>query len=149
MKDTSTSCCRETHLGTFMDVHCGCENIEQVKPEFHSHALPPPGKKGRTYICSCLLFLRATEGAKLLMRAWIEELQVQAKAPQAKANDQPGFNWALKKTAGQVCHYLPCVLRLVSALKWSMLVSVLCRRLTTVTPDIGSWLLASTWSSPT
>ena len=76
--------------------------VGQLKPEDHSHALPPPGKKGRTYICSCMLFLRPTEGAKLLMRAWIKELQERQWSPSQKANDQPAFNWALNKTAGQV-----------------------------------------------
>jgi rhamnogalacturonan II specific xylosyltransferase len=75
----------------------------QVKPLDHSHELPPPGKKGRTYICSCMIFLRPTEGAKLLLRKWIEELKEQPWSKQKKANDQPGFNWALNKTAGQVC----------------------------------------------
>lgn len=74
----------------------------QLKPEDHSHALPPPGKKGRTYICSCMLFLRPTEGAKLLMRAWIKELQERQWSPSQKTNDQPAFNWALNHTAGQV-----------------------------------------------
>lgn len=76
--------------------------VGQLKPEDHSHALPPPGKKGRTYICSCMLFLRPTEGAKLLMRAWIKELEERHWSPSRKANDQPAFNWALNKTAGQV-----------------------------------------------
>ena len=74
----------------------------QVKPLEHSHALPPPGKKGRPYICSCMIFLQPTEGAKLLMRKWIEELKEQPWSKQAKSNDQPAFNWALLKTAGQV-----------------------------------------------
>jgi rhamnogalacturonan II specific xylosyltransferase len=76
--------------------------IGQLKPEDHSHALPPPGKKGRTYICSCMLFLRPTEGAKLLMRTWIKELEERQWSPSSRANDQPAFNWALNKTAGQV-----------------------------------------------
>lgn len=41
-------------------------------------------------------------GAKLLMKAWIKELQDQPWSPRRKANDQPGLNWALNKTAGQV-----------------------------------------------
>ena len=81
----------------------GLELWMQVKPLDHSHELPPPGKKGRTYICSCMIFLRPTEGAKLLLRKWIEELKVQPWSKQRKSNDQPGFNWALNKTAGQVC----------------------------------------------
>lgn len=68
----------------------------------HPHDLPPPGKKGRTYICSCMIFLRPTVGAKDVMRNWIEELQAQPWSKKAKSNDQPAFNWALNKTAGQV-----------------------------------------------
>ncbi|RZC67669.1 hypothetical protein C5167_011372 [Papaver somniferum] len=78
----------------------------QIKPLDHSNALPPPGKKGRTYICSCMIFLRPTPGAKLVMKKWIEEHQDQPWSKKAKANDQPGFNWALNKTAGQVDLYL-------------------------------------------
>lgn len=73
-----------------------------MKPLNHSHDLPPPGKKGRTYICSCFIYLRPTAGAKLLMNKWIEELQDQPWSRAKKANDQPAFNWALNKTAGQV-----------------------------------------------
>lgn len=73
-----------------------------MKPLNHSHDLPPPGKKGRTYICSCFIYLRPTNGAKLLMNKWIEELQDQPWSRAKKANDQPAFNWALNKTAGQV-----------------------------------------------
>lgn len=82
------------------------DDMALIKPEAHSHALPPPGKKGRTYICSCMLYLRPTKGAKLLMKAWIKELQDQPWSPRRKANDQPGLNWALNKTAGQVDVYL-------------------------------------------
>ena len=74
----------------------------QVKPLNHSHALPPPGKKGRPYICSCMIFLQPTEGAKLLMRRWIDELKEQPWSKKVKSNDQPAFNWALLKTTGQV-----------------------------------------------
>jgi rhamnogalacturonan II specific xylosyltransferase len=74
----------------------------QVKPLDHSHDLPPPGKKGRTYICSCMIFMRPTDGAKLVMKKWIEELKAQPWSKTKKANDQPAFNWALNKTAGQV-----------------------------------------------
>ncbi|OMP08535.1 Reticulon [Corchorus olitorius] len=77
-----------------------------VKPPNHSHDLPPPGKKGRTYICSCMIFMRPTDGAKLVMKKWIEELQAQPWSKAKKANDQPAFNWALNKTAGQVDLYL-------------------------------------------
>ncbi|KAF8719907.1 hypothetical protein HU200_024671 [Digitaria exilis] len=82
------------------------DDMTPVKPLDHSHELPPPGKKGRTYICSCMIFLRPTEGAKLLLRKWIEELKDQPWSKQRKSNDQPGFNWALNKTAGQVCFSL-------------------------------------------
>ncbi|KAG0564646.1 hypothetical protein KC19_8G127900 [Ceratodon purpureus] len=82
------------------------DDMAMIKPEDHSHALPPPGKNGRTYICSCMLYLRPTEGAKLLMRAWIKELQERQWSPSHKTNDQPAFNWALNKTAGQVDVYL-------------------------------------------
>ncbi|KAL5662067.1 hypothetical protein ACJX0J_029192, partial [Zea mays] len=85
----------ENHDVYFMD------DMAPVKPLDHSHELPPPGKKGRTYICSCMLFLRPTEGAKLLLRKWIEELKEQPWSKQRKSNDQPAFNWALNKTAGQ------------------------------------------------
>ncbi|XP_024010048.1 uncharacterized protein LOC112085192 [Eutrema salsugineum] len=61
------------------------------------------GFSGRTPIrlpvCSCMIFLRLTNGAKLLIKKWIEKLQDQ---PQSKANDQPAFNWALNKTAHQI-----------------------------------------------
>lgn len=82
------------------------DDMAVLKPEDHSHALPPPGKKGRTYICSCMLFLRPTEGAKLLLRAWMKELHEHQWSPSLKANDQPAFNWALNHTAGQVDVYL-------------------------------------------
>jgi len=75
----------------------------QVKPLGHSHDLPPPGKKGRTYICSCMIFMHPTDGAKLVLKKWIEELQAQPWSKTKKSNDQPAFNWALNKTAGQVC----------------------------------------------
>ena len=37
------------------------------------------------------------------MKKWIEELKSQPWSKAKKANDQPAFNWALNKTAGQVC----------------------------------------------
>ncbi|XP_044501980.1 UDP-D-xylose:L-fucose alpha-1,3-D-xylosyltransferase MGP4-like isoform X2 [Mangifera indica] len=77
------------------------DDMAVVKPLNHSHDLPPPGKKGRTYICSCMIFLRPTDGAKLVMKKWIEELQAQPWSKAKKANDQPAFNWALNRTAGQ------------------------------------------------
>ncbi|ESQ37841.1 hypothetical protein EUTSA_v10029467mg [Eutrema salsugineum] len=75
-----------------------------IKPWNHSHDLPPPDRNGVTYICSCTIFLRPTNGAKLLMKTWIDELQAGSKA--YEGNDQPAFNWALNKTAHQVDLYL-------------------------------------------
>ncbi|KAL0412105.1 UNVERIFIED_CONTAM: UDP-D-xylose:L-fucose alpha-1,3-D-xylosyltransferase M [Sesamum latifolium] len=77
------------------------DDMAFVKPLNHSHGLPPPGKKGRPYICSCMIYLRPTPGAKLVMKKWIEELQAEPWSKAKKANDQPGFNWALLKTAAQ------------------------------------------------
>lgn len=82
------------------------DDMAAVKPLNHSHDLPPPGKKGRTYICSCMIYLRPTSGAKLVLKKWIEELQAQPWSQAKKSNDQPAFNWALNKTAGQVDLYL-------------------------------------------
>lgn len=82
------------------------DDMTPVKPLNHSHDLPPPNKKGRTYICSCMIFLRPTSGAKLVMKKWIEEMQDQPWSREKKANDQPAFNWALMKTVGQVDLYL-------------------------------------------
>jgi hypothetical protein len=75
---------------------------DQVKPETHSHELPPPGKKGRTHLCSCMLFLRPTEGARLLLHLWIKELQGQPWTFHVRENEQSGFTRALNKTASQV-----------------------------------------------
>ena len=36
------------------------------------------------------------------MKQWIEELHAQPWSKSNKGNDQPGFNWALGKTAHQV-----------------------------------------------
>ncbi|GMH17281.1 hypothetical protein Nepgr_019122 [Nepenthes gracilis] len=82
------------------------DDIAAVKPLNHPHVLPPPGKKGRTYICSCMIFLHPNTGAKLVMKKWIEELEAQPWSKAKKSNDQPAFNWALNKTAGQVDMYL-------------------------------------------
>ncbi|XP_074558974.1 UDP-D-xylose:L-fucose alpha-1,3-D-xylosyltransferase MGP4-like [Curcuma longa] len=82
------------------------DDMAAVKPLNHPHDLPPPGKKGRTYICSCMIFLRPTEGAKMVMNSWIDELQNQPWSKKTKSNDQPAFNWALNKTAGEVDLYL-------------------------------------------
>ncbi|KAK8326238.1 hypothetical protein V6Z11_A11G102400, partial [Gossypium hirsutum] len=48
----------------------------------------------------CVIFLRPTDGAKLVMKKWTEELQAQPWSKAKKVNDQPAFNWALNKTAG-------------------------------------------------
>lgn len=82
------------------------DDMPAVKPLDHPNVLPPPGKKGRTYICSCMIYMHPTPGAKLVMKKWIEELEAQPWSKAKKANDQPAFNWALNKTAGQVDLYL-------------------------------------------
>ncbi|KAJ8427374.1 hypothetical protein Cgig2_000503 [Carnegiea gigantea] len=82
------------------------DDMATVKPWNHSHDLPPPGKKGRPYICSCMIFLRPTSGAKLVLQKWIDELQEQPWTTTKKSNDQPAFNWALMKTEKQVDMYL-------------------------------------------
>ncbi|KAL4653326.1 hypothetical protein ACB092_01G294600 [Castanea dentata] len=50
---------------------------------------------------SCMIFLHPTSEAKLVMKKWIEELHVQPWSKAKKSNDQPAFNWALNKTAGE------------------------------------------------
>ncbi|KAL8138482.1 hypothetical protein V2J09_004483 [Rumex salicifolius] len=82
------------------------DDMATVKPINHSHGLPPPGKKGRPYICSCMILLRPTDGAKLVLRKWIQEMQEQPWTKARKSNDQPAFNWALMKTETQVDMYL-------------------------------------------
>lgn len=82
------------------------DDMTAIKPLNHSHDLPPPGKKGRPYICSCMIFLRPTDGAKLILKKWIEELQMQPWSKTMKSNDQPAFNWALMKNAKEVDLYL-------------------------------------------
>ncbi|XP_020580899.1 UDP-D-xylose:L-fucose alpha-1,3-D-xylosyltransferase MGP4-like [Phalaenopsis equestris] len=82
------------------------DDMAVVKPLNHSHGLPQPGKKGRTYICSCMIFLRPTDGAKAVLRKWIEELRLQPWSKKSRSNDQPAFNWALNKTSFQVDLYL-------------------------------------------
>ncbi|KAL0712224.1 hypothetical protein Bca4012_019202 [Brassica carinata] len=77
-----------------------------IKPLSRSHDMPPSVRNGRTNICSCMIFLRPTNGAKLLMKQWMEELHAQPWSKSNKGNDQPGFNWALGKTAHQVDVYL-------------------------------------------
>ncbi|KAF6153265.1 hypothetical protein GIB67_000054 [Kingdonia uniflora] len=93
------------YLQGYHDVYF-TDDMTAVKPLNHSSDLPAPGKKGRTYICSCMIFLRPTSGAKRVLKKWIEELQLQPWSKKAKSNDQPGFNWALNKTAGEVDLYL-------------------------------------------
>ena len=78
----------------------------QVKLLNHSNGLPPPGKKGRTYICSCMIFLHPTFGAKLVLKKWIEELEIHPWPRAKKTNNQPTFNWALNKTSDQVCIHI-------------------------------------------
>ncbi|KAL2343603.1 hypothetical protein Fmac_004888 [Flemingia macrophylla] len=82
------------------------DDMTAIKPLNHSHDLPPPGKKGRPYICSCMIFLRPTDGAKLILKKWIEELQMQPWSKTMKSNDQPAFNWALMKNAKEADLYL-------------------------------------------
>ncbi|KAG6499940.1 hypothetical protein ZIOFF_039754 [Zingiber officinale] len=79
---------------------------EQVKPLNHSHDLPRPGTNGKTYVCSCMIFLRPTRGAKKALSSWIEEIQNQPWSENTHTNDQPAFNSALNKTAGEVDLYL-------------------------------------------
>lgn len=62
-----------------------------------------------------MIYIRPTSGAKLVMKKWIEELEVQPWSKAKKANDQPAFNWALNKTAGQVCFFF-CFLIMVACL---------------------------------
>ncbi|KAF2584447.1 hypothetical protein F2Q70_00036317 [Brassica cretica] len=85
-----------SHDAYFMD------DLTEIKPLNHSHDLPPPNRKGATYICSCMIFLRPTNGAKLLMNKWIEELGSLFWAKPKEGNDQPAFNWALNKTAHEL-----------------------------------------------
>jgi len=54
-----------------------------------------------------MIFLRPTDGAKLVLKKWIEELQLQPWSKMVKSNDQPAFNWALMKIAKEVyCIFL-------------------------------------------
>ncbi|XP_057416091.1 UDP-D-xylose:L-fucose alpha-1,3-D-xylosyltransferase MGP4-like [Lotus japonicus] len=82
------------------------DDMTEIKPLNHSHDLPPPGKKGRPYICSCMIFLHPTDGSKLILKKWIEELELQPWSRTKKSNDQPAFNWALMKNAKEVDLYL-------------------------------------------
>ncbi|XP_010415001.1 PREDICTED: UDP-D-xylose:L-fucose alpha-1,3-D-xylosyltransferase 3 [Camelina sativa] len=84
------------------------DDMIAVKPLNHSHDLPPLSRGGVTYVCSCMIFLRSTDGAKLLMKKWVEEIQAQrwSNTEAKKPHDQPAFNRALHKTAHQVDAYL-------------------------------------------
>ncbi|XP_020580848.1 UDP-D-xylose:L-fucose alpha-1,3-D-xylosyltransferase MGP4-like isoform X2 [Phalaenopsis equestris] len=79
---------------------------DMIVPLNHSHGLPQPGKKGRTYICSCMIFLRPTDRAKAVLMKWIEELRLQPWSNKSRSNDQPAFNWPLNNTSFQVDIYL-------------------------------------------
>ncbi|CAE5960433.1 unnamed protein product [Arabidopsis arenosa] len=91
-----------SHDAYFMD------DMIAIKPLNHSHGLPPRSRGGVTYVCSCMIFLRSTDGAKLLMKTWVEEIQAQPwnNTQAKKPHDQPAFNRALHKTANQVDVYL-------------------------------------------
>ncbi|XP_020580847.1 UDP-D-xylose:L-fucose alpha-1,3-D-xylosyltransferase MGP4-like isoform X1 [Phalaenopsis equestris] len=80
---------------------------DMIVPLNHSHGLPQPGKKGRTYICSCMIFLRPTDRAKAVLMKWIEELRLQPWSNKSRSNDQPAFNWPLNNTSFQVRSELP------------------------------------------
>ncbi|KAJ7962492.1 Glycosyltransferase [Quillaja saponaria] len=83
------------------------DDMAAVKPMNHSNDLLSPGKNGRTYMGSYMIFLRPTVGAKLVMSKWIKELQIQPWSKGNKSNyDQSAFNWALKKTTREVDLYL-------------------------------------------
>ncbi|ESQ43667.1 hypothetical protein EUTSA_v10015591mg [Eutrema salsugineum] len=83
------------------------DDVTTVKPLNESHDLPPLNRYGVTNICSCMIFLRPTNGAKLLMKKWAEEIEAQPWSnSKAKPHDQPAFNRALNKTAHQVDVYL-------------------------------------------
>ncbi|KAH9310586.1 hypothetical protein KI387_025621 [Taxus chinensis] len=93
------------------------DDMTAVKPLNHSNSLPPPGKKGRTYICSCMIFLRPTSGAKLVLKKWMEELEMQPWSRTTKTNDQPAFNWALNKTANQIIRQHASQIKKIETLK--------------------------------
>ncbi|AAG09108.1 UDP-D-xylose:L-fucose alpha-1,3-D-xylosyltransferase 3 [Arabidopsis thaliana] len=84
------------------------DDMIAIKPLNHSHDLPPLSRSGVTYVCSCMIFLRSTDGGKLLMKTWVEEIQAQPwnNTQAKKPHDQPAFNRALHKTANQVKVYL-------------------------------------------
>ncbi|ESQ29539.1 hypothetical protein EUTSA_v10024115mg [Eutrema salsugineum] len=79
------------------------DDMVAIKPLNHSHDLPPLSRSGVTYVCSCFIFLRSTNGAKLLMKKWVEEIRAQtwSNIEAKKPHDQPAFNRALHKTTHQ------------------------------------------------
>ncbi|GJT92817.1 hypothetical protein Tco_1081662 [Tanacetum coccineum] len=56
----------------------------QVKPLDHPNVLPPLRKKGWPYICSCMIYMHPTLGARLVMKKWIEELRINLGLEQRK-----------------------------------------------------------------
>ncbi|KAH0854566.1 LOW QUALITY PROTEIN: hypothetical protein HID58_063709 [Brassica napus] len=92
---------QEATTYTFMD------DMTTIKPLNYSHGLPP-SRNGVTYVCSCMIFLRCTSGAKLLLKKWVEEIRAQpwSNTEAKKPHDQPAFNRALHKTTHQVDVYL-------------------------------------------
>ncbi|WZZ27796.1 hypothetical protein YC2023_011197 [Brassica napus] len=74
------------------------DDMTAIKPLNHSHGLPP-SRNGVTYVCSCMIFLRCTSGAKLLLKKWVEEIRAQpwSNTEAKKPHDQPAFNRALHK----------------------------------------------------
>ncbi|CAA7013093.1 unnamed protein product [Microthlaspi erraticum] len=61
-----------TYLEGSHDVYFTDDRTE-IKPLNHSHHDLP---NGWLKICSCTIFLRPTDGSKLLMKKWIDELHV-------------------------------------------------------------------------
>ena len=51
-----------------------------------------------------MIFLCPTDGAKLVMKKWIKEMQIQPWSRTQKSNDQPAFNWALMKITKENTH---------------------------------------------
>ncbi|KAF8109825.1 hypothetical protein N665_0090s0008 [Sinapis alba] len=83
------------------------DDMTAIKTLNHSHGLPT-SRNGVTYVCSCMIFLRCTSGAKLLLKKWVEEIRAQpwSNTEAKKPHDQPAFNRALHKTTHQVDVYL-------------------------------------------
>ncbi|KAF8091977.1 hypothetical protein N665_0430s0014 [Sinapis alba] len=84
------------------------DDMTAIKPLNHSHGLPP-SRNGVTYVCSCMIFLRCTSGAKLLLKKWVEEIRAQpwSNTEAKKPHDQPAFNRALHKTTQVDVYLLP------------------------------------------